>query len=147
MTTVTVTSTLALCLLATGLVPGVLRAQDSPPQAGIVVHVATGVERARGVVRGPDGAPLPGAEVWFDGDSLHRLTADHRGEFPWPALRAGVHLVAVRAQGHHPLLAPVHLADGRRRRAEVLLLPAVPDSVVDTLRVERRPPERPAPRP
>ena len=147
MTTVPVIPALALCLLAMGPVPGALRAQGAPQQAGVVVRVAERGEAARGVIRDADGALVAGAEIWFDGDSLHRLRSDDRGGFAWPALGPGVHLMAVRAGGYQPLLAPVHVPAGRRLHARILHNRAAPDSLGDPLEVERPLPADTVPRP
>lgn len=53
-----------------------------------------------GVVRSPDGLPVPGAEVIAEGNGMsRRTTTDAGGRYRLPALMAGAYTLTVRAEG------------------------------------------------
>lgn len=74
--------------------------------AALGCAASTAAAQVEGTVRGPGGAPLPGAavEVWGGGERLASTVSDGQGRFRFPRERAeGVDRLTVRLVGHAPL--------------------------------------------
>lgn len=110
-----------LAIAATSLAPRMSRAQD------VVV---------RGVVRGPQGAPVAQAEI-IVGDSS-RARTDSAGRFTVVGLTAGSTELLVRRVGFAPVAVPLTLSAGQRRNLAIELA-AVPYAIDPVLITARRP--------
>ena len=71
-----------------------------------------GTARVAGVVRGPNGQPLPGARVGLEG-TYAEATADERGAYQLAALPAGTQTLMARAIGYVPVMMTVNLYPNR----------------------------------
>lgn len=71
-----------------------------------------GTARIAGVVRGPNGQPLPGARVGLRG-TMSEATADERGAYKLDALPAGTQTLDARAIGYVPIAFTVNLFPAR----------------------------------
>lgn len=90
----------------------------------------------RGVVRAPDGRPVPFAEVVAN-DST-RTRTDSAGAFTLGTLAAGDLELLVRRVGFYPVSIPLHLVAGQRR-ALAIELAALPYSLDPSIIVARKP--------
>lgn len=74
--------------------------------------VRRGTARLSGIVRGPDGSPLPGARVSLRGTTTES-TADARGAYSLNGLPAGTQTLEARAIGYVPIDVSVDLYSTR----------------------------------
>jgi hypothetical protein len=106
---------------ATGIVPIVVPA-NSVASIELAIDLADtlqrrdstvrGTARVAGIVRGPNGSPLPGARVGLAGTSTV-ATADGEGRFNLAGLPAGTQTLEARAIGYIPIARSVTLQPGR----------------------------------
>lgn len=92
---------------------------DSTPGAPRVA-VLRGSARLAGVVRRPDGHPMPGARVTVQGTGLSAITGAN-GEFHIDGLPAGTFGAQARAIGLSPVTVPVDLASARTDSVTITL--------------------------
>jgi hypothetical protein len=90
------------------------------PDAGEKI-VTSGTGAVRGLVRGPDGQPLPGARVALLSGATE-TRSDERGRFALPALPHGTHTLEARAIGFLPAQEIVDIVAFREATAEFQLI-------------------------
>lgn len=103
---------------------------DSAPP--LTTEVLRGPARLRGVVRGTNGTPVPGALVLLWGSGLE-ARASEAGEFAIDSLPAGTHTLEARGLGFLPARTPVDLFDDRLTSVSMELTSR--GAFLDTIRV------------
>ncbi|WP_285779407.1 carboxypeptidase-like regulatory domain-containing protein [Microtetraspora sp. NBRC 13810] len=88
--------------------------------------VLTGSNRLTGVVRDPEGRPVPGALVVLTdvrGEVITTSTADAEGSYSFSGVVAGGYTLAVSADSHRPAAVPIEVGGTGRTRHDVVLQP------------------------
>lgn len=115
-----------LSLDLTGPVDDSLAATSSTPAAS-----TSGTARLTGVIRGPAGQPLSGAEVWVLGTSA-TVRSDESGHYTLRELPAGTQVIGVRRVGYSPTDAAFELRSSATVTGDVRMERIV---MLDSIRV------------
>jgi hypothetical protein len=115
-----------LSLDLTGPVDDSLAAAASTPAAS-----PSGTARLTGVIRGPAGQPLSGAEVWVLGTSA-TVRSDESGHYTLGELPAGTQVIGVRRVGYSPTDAAFELRSSATVTGDVRMERIV---MLDSIRV------------
>jgi hypothetical protein len=99
------------------------------------VTTRRGTARIAGVVRGPNGQPLPGARVGLRG-TMSEATADERGSYQLAALPAGTQTLEARAIGYIPIASSVNLYPNRAVTKDIAFDASA--QVLETVEVEAK---------
>ena len=103
------------------LAPSTASGSPPAPQAGAI----------EGVVHGPDGAPVPGATIRYDGtQGPAEVRSDAEGRFRIEDAPAGELQLHVHAEGWQPFALRVPIAPGQTAAPEVILEPPLPQGVI-----------------
>ena len=94
-----------------------------------------GTARLAGIVRGPNGQPLPGARVGLD-RTFAEATADERGAYQLGGLPAGTQTLMARAIGYVPIIMTVNLYPNRAVTKDVAFGEAA--QVLETVDVQAK---------
>lgn len=96
-------------------------ATPPPPAPGVI----------EGVVRGPDGSPVPDATIRYDGaDGPAEVRSDAEGRFRIEDAPPGELSLQVQAEGFAPFALRVPVESGQTAAPEVMLEPPLPQGVI-----------------